>query len=204
MITQRDTHIWEPDPFGHYPEELWTSARLFAVEPFGAKGALVADFCCGWGRIPHNAAAAGYTAVGCDVVDRRREPQSHNDFRFVCGDFLNDDPPPICSAYSAVFNPPFSGDCIQDFVERALAIVRYKVAAFVPIRRLPAAYWLKRLPLETIYILTPRPSLPPASYIRAGNKPGGGGQDFGWLVFNVQATTATPKVKWLHRDKVQS
>ena len=73
----------------------------------------------------------------------------------------------------------------------------------MPLRRLPAAHWLERLPLETIYILTPRPSLPPASYIRAGNKPGGGGQDFAWLVFNVRATISTPRVKRLHRDGVQ-
>lgn len=202
MLKRRNSHIWEPDPHGHYPEELWTSVRLFDVELFGAPGALILDPCCGWGRIPHNAIAAGYTAAGCDLVDRRHEPQSHNGFKFVLGDFLKD-PSPIRSAWSAVFNPPFTGDCIQGFVARSLAIVRFKVAALVPLRRLPAAHWLERLPLETIYILTPRPSLPPASYIRAGNKPGGGGQDFAWLVFNVRATISTPRVKRLHRDGVQ-
>jgi hypothetical protein len=196
---RRNTHIFEADPHGHYPEPLWTSARLFEAESFGAPGSVVVDLCCGWGRIPHNAAAAGYTAIGCDIIDRRHEPLSHNGFKFVHGDFL-DGPAPVRSAWSAVFNPPFTGDYIQQFVERALAIVEFKVAALVPVRRLPAAHWLQGKPLETIWLLTPRPSLPPASYIRAGNEPGGGGQDFAWLVFNRRATIDVPRTKWLHRD----
>jgi hypothetical protein len=196
---QRDTHIWEADPYGHYPEPLWTSARLFEVESFGAKGALVLDPCSGWGRIPHNATVAGYVAIGSDIVDRRNEPLSYNGFKFVLADFLKD-PLPIRSACSAVFNPPFTGDYIQQFVERALGIVENKVAALVPIRRLPAAHWIEGKPLESIWLLTPRPSLPPASYIRAGNDPGGGSQDFAWIIFNKQTTPDVPRVKWLHRD----
>jgi hypothetical protein len=197
---QRNTHIWEADPHGHYPEPLWTSKRLFQVESFGTKGALILDPCAGWGRIPHAAMAAGYTAIGCDIVDRRHEPLSHNGFKFVLGDFFeNPLPMPIRSAGSAVFNPPFTGDYIQQFVERALAIVEFKVAALVPVRRLPAAHWLRGKPLETIWLLTPRPSLPPASYIRAGNEPGGGGQDFCWLVLR-RGFDGSPAVKWLQRD----
>jgi hypothetical protein len=197
---QRNTHIWEADPHGHYPEPLWTSARLFEVESFGGKGTLILDPCSGWGRIPYNAVAAGYSAIGMDIVDRQHEPLAHNGFEFIRGDFLKD-PLPIDSVWSAVFNPPFTGDCIQEFVERALAIVKYKVAALVPIRRLPAAHWIERKPLESIWILTPRPSLPPASYIRAGNEPGGGGQDFAWLIFNLQTLIDSPRTRWLHRDR---
>jgi hypothetical protein len=203
MMRERNTHIWEADEFGHYPEPLWCSARLFEVEDFGAPGARILDPCSGWGHIPHNAVAAGYTAIGNDIVDRRDEPWSLNSFNFVCSDFLKD-PSAAGPAWSAVFNPPFDGDHIKEFVERALAVVEYKVAALVPIRRLPAAHWVEALPLETIWILTPRPSLPPASYIRAGEKPGGGGQDFGWLIFNKKMTPgAATRVKWLHRDARQ-
>jgi hypothetical protein len=200
-MRQRLSHIFEPDPLGHYPEPPWVSARLFEVEDFGAKGALVYDPCAGWGRIPHAAARAGYTAIGSDIVDRRYDSNHcHNDFHFFVADFLKS-PPSIRSPWSAVFNPPYSESHIQNFVERALAIVHYKVAALVPLRRLPAAHWLQDQPLETIHMLTPRPSLPPASYIRAGNKPSGGGQDFAWLVFNVQATIhGAPRVKWLHEE----
>jgi hypothetical protein len=195
----RNTHVWDSDPHRHYPEPLWTSARLFETESFGAKGASILDPCSGWGRIPHNAIAAGYKAIGCDIVDRRHEPFAHNGFRFICGDFLKA-PIPFPTITSAIFNPPFHSDCIQRFIERALNIVEYKVAALVPIRRLPAAHWIEGKPLESIWILTPRPSLPPASYIRAGNEPHGGGQDFVWLIFNVQTTVDAPRTKWLHRD----
>lgn len=195
---QRATHIFDKDPLGHYPEPQWTAARLFEVESFGAESALVYDPCCGWGRIPHAAVAAGYTALGSDIVDRTRDAYACNGFQFFVHDFLNG-APTTCSPWSMVFNPPYSGDCIQGFVERALAIVRHKVAALVPLRRLPAAHWLEGKPLETIWLLTPRPSLPTGAYILAGNEPGGGAQDYAWLVFNVRATVNAPKVKWLHR-----
>jgi hypothetical protein len=61
-------------------------------------------------------------------------------------------------------------------------------------------HWIEGKFLESIWILTPRPSLPPASYIRAGKDPGGGGQDFAWLVFNKKTTIDAPCTKWLHRD----
>jgi hypothetical protein len=117
---QRRTHIWESDPHGHYPEPLWTSKRLFDVENFGARGALILDPCAGWGRIPHNAVAAGYNVIGVDIVDRRHERHFLNGFQFFCGDSLKN-PPLVRLAWSAVLNPPFSEDLIQRFTERALA-----------------------------------------------------------------------------------
>jgi hypothetical protein len=116
----------------------------------------------------------------------------------ILHDILKDLSPP-CSPESAVFNPLFTGDLIESFVERALALVRYKVAALVPLRRLPAAHGLQARPLETIWLLTPRPSLPTADYVRAGHKAGGGGQDFGWLCF-THGYSGEPRVRWLHRD----
>jgi hypothetical protein len=199
MPRNRATHIWEADALGHYPEPLWCSARLFEAERFGAKGALVLDPCSGWGRIAHNAIGAGYAGLAVDIADRRNETFCHNGFKFIRGDFLKD-PIPLPPITSAVFNPPFHNDFIQRFIERAFDIATYKVAALVPLRRLPAARWLERTPLETIWILTPRPSLPPADYIRAGNEPHGGGQDFAWLIFNKQTTADAPRMKWLHRD----
>jgi hypothetical protein len=71
----------------------------------------------------------------------------------------------------------------------------------VPVRRLPAARWLESLPLETIYLLTPRPSMPPGSWILAGNIPSGGLQDFCFLVFNKITTPIAPRIRWLHRER---
>jgi hypothetical protein len=141
---------------------------------------------------------AGYTAFGSDIIDRRGDSYSYTDFRFFIADFLKH--PSTVRPWSAVFNPPYTGDNIREFVERALQLVRYKVAALVPLRRLPAAHWFKNAPLESVYLLTPRPSCPTGAYILAGNQPGGGGQDFAWLVFNVQSTIHEPRMRWLHRD----
>lgn len=45
------------------------------------------------------------------------------------------------------------------------------VAAIVPVRRLPAiGKWLGTTPLYRLWMLTPRPSMPPGSYLAAGNK----------------------------------
>ena len=180
------------NPYGARPASLqWNRSATKA--PRSSITAVAGD------GFPYNATAAGYTAIGYDIVDRRHEPQSLNGFEFTVADFRGE--LPIGSASSAVFNPPYTGDCIRQAVERALSVVNYKVAALVPLRRLPAAHWLDGLPLETIWLLTPRPSLPPASYIRAGNEPGGGGQDFAWLILNKQrATGSPPRLRWLHRD----
>ena len=66
-------------------------------------------------------------------------------------------------------------------------------------RRLPAARWLSALPLYHIWLMTPRPSMPPGSFIEAGGKVGGGTQDFCWLVF-LQGYDGEPEVRWLRRE----
>ena len=67
------------------------------------------------------------------------------------------------------------------------------------VRRLNAAHWLQAMPLRHIYLLTPRPSMPPGKWIAAGNKPGGGTQDFCWLLFE-RDYEGEPQIRWLHRD----
>jgi hypothetical protein len=160
----------------------------------------VLDPACGWGRTLQAAKAAGYTPIGADIADRRRDPQAFDDFPFMACNFLID--VPVRWAWSVICNPPF--DHVEEFCERALAVATFKVAMLMLQRRLPAARWLRRLPLESVYLLTPRPSMPPASWIAAGNEPGGGTQDFAWLVFNKQsAIDREPRLRWLHRDRRQ-
>ena len=118
-------------------------ARLFDVEFFGAPVCIL-DPACGWGRILKAAQAAGYTVVGSDIVDRLdRRALEHVSFS-VC-DFLERSP--VRSVRSIACNPPFNH--IETFCERALEIATYKVAMIVPLRRLPAARWLERMPIET-------------------------------------------------------
>jgi hypothetical protein len=196
-VRPRHAHIFARDAYGHYVEPLWCSARLFEAESFGAPGARVYDPGCGWGTILKAAQGAGYTPIGSDIVDRRAEPQAFATFPFAVCDFLIDTP--VRSPWSVACNPPFTH--IEEFCERALDIAIYKVAMLVPWRRLPAAHWLQRLPLESVYQLNPRPSLPPASYIAEGKKPRDGSQDFAWLIFNKRAAIGRePRLRWLHRD----
>ena len=196
---RRDLHIFTKDPLGHYVEPSWCSQRLFEVESFGSRpGAHILDPGAGWGRIPRAAIAAGYTAIASDVVDRRGDRLSElAGIEFTVCDFLKHSP--ASWPESIVCNPPY--DHIQEFCERAVAIVAFKVAMLVPLRRLPAAHWLQRLPLQTIYLLTPRPSMPPGSWIAAGNNPTGGTADFCWLIFDTTAFPAgEPQMRWLYRD----
>jgi hypothetical protein len=192
-------HIWDREPQGHYVEPHWCSARLFEQEHFGPPGSLLFDPACGWGRILKSAAATGYTVFGADIVDRL-DREMLGRIPFATGDFLERRPVPAVSAI--VCNPPF--DHIDAFCERALEIATFKVAILVPLRRLPDAHWLARLPLETTWLLTPRPSVPPGTYITAGHKPGGGSQDFCWLVFRKRLFAWTPRLRWLHRDQETS
>ena len=96
-----------------------------------------------------------------------------------------------------VCNPPF--DIFEQFANKALEIARRKVAMIWLVRRLNAARWLEQTPLVRVLLLTPRPSMPPGHTITAGKKPGGGTQDFCWLIWD-HAHIGKPELGWLRRD----
>jgi hypothetical protein len=195
--TAKNVHVFEREPHGHYVEPQWCSTRLFEVESLGAPCARVLDPACGWGRILRAAKAVGYSPIGSDIVDRL-DRQGLERVPFHVCDFLHESP--VRSVWSIVCNPPF--DHVESFVRHALKIATFKVAMIFLLRRLPAARWLRHLPLESILLMTPRPSMPPGAWIADGNNPSGGSQDFCWLIFNKQAViTGTPRLRWLCRDK---
>jgi hypothetical protein len=177
-------HIFPRAADEFYVEPEWCSERLFQEEPF--EGAIY-DPCCGIGRIVVSALKAGYRAYGSDLVHRGWDstPQDFLQHR-DCHDNI------VC-------NPPF--DIAQGIAERALALARHKVAIILPTARLNAAHWLKGTPLQTIWLLTPRPSMPPGRVILGGGKPGGGKADFCWLVL-AKGHSGEPAMRWLHRDVV--
>lgn len=193
----KHAHTFARAPHDHYIEPQWLAARLFEAELFGAPRARLFDPACGWGRILRAAKDAGYTPIGSDIIDRL-DREGLDDVAFTACDFLKCSP--VRSAWSIVCNPPF--DHLEEFCKCSLDVALFKVAMLCPLRRLPAAHWLQQqLPLETIYLLTPRPSMPPGPWIADGNNPGGGSQDFCWLVFNKHyATGGSPRLRWLHRD----
>jgi hypothetical protein len=96
-----------------------------------------------------------------------------------------------------VCNPPFN--VAREFAEHALGLARGKVAMIFPTARLNAARWLYETPLQRVWLLTPRPSMPPGETILRGEKPGGGKVDFCWLVWN-RGHIGVPSIDWLHRD----
>lgn len=183
---QVKAHKFERQAQEHYVEPFWCSERLFAVEQF--EGA-VWDPCCGFGRIPLSAVKAGHTAVGTDIRDR-----GYVDFAGKL-DFLDGG-----NAYAPniVCNPPFN--IAGRFAKHAVTMAGVqKVAMIFPTARLNAAHWLKETPLARIWLMTPRPSMPPGHTIAAGEKPGGGKVDFCWLVW-TRGRIGPADVHWLHRD----
>jgi hypothetical protein len=179
-----NSHIWEREQHEHYVEPEWCSKRLFEVEKFDG---FIHDPCCGFGRIPDAAKAAGYGWSCADIVHRGYRHQV-NVWNFIGQDGFYD---------NIVCNPPF--DQFQEFATQALRVARNKVAMIWLVRTLPAARWLRQTPLARILFLTPRPSMPPGHTITAGEKPGGGKQDFCWLIWDKEYE-GPPMIGWLHRD----
>jgi len=181
----RQSHIFAREELEHYVEEKWCSARLFDVELFEGQ---IVDPACGWGTIVINAHEKGYEdAVGFDIVDRG--------FGTGAQDFLK------CTETfnNIVTNPPFN--LIEQFTIHAVQHSLRKTAVICPVSRLPAAHWLKGLHLARVWLMTPRPSMPPGHYIAAGGKVGGGRVDYAWLVFE-RGYVRAPHLNWLHRDEV--
>ena len=129
--------------------------------------------------------AAGLSNFASDIADHSCGPRQ---------DFLIASAP--AEAIDVVTNPPFG--LARDFVERALTLGAVKTAIIFPTARLNAARWLKPLPLAKIYLLTPRPSMPPGKVIARGEKPDGGKTDFCWLM--LRTDSGPPELLWLHRD----
>lgn len=186
-LKKLDAHIWEREANDHYVEPEWVSRRLFDDEPF--EGA-VWDPACGFGRICESARLAGHPIVYSDICDRGYDP--HN-LKVIC-DFLETWGK---RAQNIVTNPPF--DIADKFALHALKLALHKVAIVFPTARLNAAHWIRGTPLRRVWMLTPRPSMPPGHVIARGEKPGGGKMDYCWLVWE-QGYTGEPEMGWLRRD----
>ena len=186
----RHSHIWDRDHDDFYTEPPWVAGRLFETEEFDRHRPLL-DPCCGLGRIPQAAKTAGYCHVeAADIADRGyAETRIQN--------FLERRTP----AASIVANPPF--DQVEAFALHAFNLRAEKIALVVPVARLNAAHhWLRELPLCRIWLLTPRPSMPPGHTILRGEKPRSGKNDFCSLVFE-RGHVGAAQIGWMHRDGFQ-
>jgi hypothetical protein len=101
---------------------------------------------------------------------------------------------------NVVCNPPYGPKgFVRKFVGHALSLTRMKVAVILPIAMMNAAHRMREMPLRRMWLLTPRPSMPPGHYITDGKKPGGGRPDYCWLVFD-RRSAGHPELGWLFRD----
>jgi hypothetical protein len=181
----RQTHIFARDTNDRYVEPQWCSRRLFDVESFSG---LIHDPACGTGQIVASARAAGLRATGADIAPCIEEIEAV-DFFQARRRFPN-----------IVSNPPYGP--LREFALHALSLALRKVALLVPIARLNAAgCWLAVTSLRRVWLLSPRPSIPPHSLILSGRVPSGGRIDFCWLVWE-QRYRGAPELGWLWRDGV--
>lgn len=178
------THIFDKEDGLHYVEPEWCSIRLFEAERF--PGPILDPF-AGWGRVVKAARAAGYATIAADIACRGFPLDRTQDFLTV--DRL-DPEVSICG------NPPFRDHILQ----HVIALNPVKAALLWPLARLVAACdWLGCAPLARVLMLTPRPPMPPASYIAAGKKPEGARVEHCWLIFEC-GYRGPVHLGWLHRD----
>lgn len=171
-LKKRKGHIWARDPDDWYVENEWCSKRLFDVEKFEGR---VWDPACGLGRVAVAARAAGVDAIASDLRVRGFKGAKTIDF-FRCQS--------SAMQPNIVSNPPFK--FADAWVAHALNLSRRKLALLLPtawVQSNNRSIWLERTPLRTVYLLSPRPSMPPGTALLAGLKPGQGMTDFCWAVW---------------------
>lgn len=194
MVRDLKAKIWDRDDLDYYVEPEWTSARLFCVEPFF--GRQILDPACGSGRIVRAARAAGLKATGSDIV--KRTAQCRRTINYLDSkhdDWLRN------VADNIVCNPPFS--LAREFVDRSLDLGMRRMAMLLPVRWLLGdrrSRWLENTPLIRVWLLTPRPSMPPGKLIEDGVEPTGGRVDFAWYVWDREIAGVPPQIGWLRKN----
>jgi hypothetical protein len=194
---ERKSHIFARDELDFYVEPISATRQLLAVETFDG---FVHDPSCGSGNIikafqeiDHHL----HPTTGSDITNRvGKEWWFHGEI-----DFLSDD----CKRplTNIAMNPPYyRAKGTEAFIRKALTLASRKVAAFVDIRFLTGAGRANGLfaeyPPARIWIVTPRVSCPPGSYLEAGNKAQGGTQDFCWMIWDISSSICSEtKFGWL-------
>lgn len=188
-----------PRPARHpqdwYVEQSWTSRALMEMVAFD-RDYLVWDPCCGLGTIPGAFAAAGFDAIGTDLVDRWM-PTAPAHLFMGAHDFLGEQAHMLESwaLLSIVFNPPYSydEDIAERCVRRALSLASGKVCALLPIRWRASEKrfaFFQRFPCFEILEFCDRPSMPPGTALHdrdGAGKPTAwkrGMTDYAWYVWD--------------------
>jgi len=172
-----------------YIEPAWSVELLLDAEPFVG---VVWDPACGSGTIVKTCSARGIDAVGSDIVDRGFG--GVQDFLDPAAEFVN--------VHNIVSNPPYRD--AADFIARALAVARRKVAMLVqskfPYSQRRHALFTEHPP-STLYFLSTRPSMPPGDKLLAGTlKAEGGKLDYLWMVWDRAKPHGPTECRWLKRE----
>jgi hypothetical protein len=189
-ISKWGSQVWDRHEDDWYVEPEWCSRRLFEEESFRGE---IWDPACGLGRIVRSALDIGLPVRASDIVFRQSTDDAVDQVKHQADFFCCDKP-----TRNIVANPPFG--IVPPFAEHALNLAASKVALVFPTARLNAAHhWLDGMPLCRIWLMTPRPSMPPGHVLAAGGKVGGGKTDYCWLVFE-HGWAGPPETAWLRRD----
>lgn len=194
QLKARKSAVWKREPHDWYQEPSWCSARLFQVEPF--RGGIL-DPAAGAGTIVKAALSAGHRAEGSDLVIRNPALVTERDWLEACSERFE----------NIVSNPPFKlcddkRARTYPFVQRCLERAERKVALLLPlawITGMERSRWFQQSPLRRIWVLSPRPSMPPGHILAAGKKPGNGKTDFAWYIWQIDYD-GQPEIAWLRRD----
>lgn len=192
-------HIWTRADDEWYPEPEECTRALFDCERFVGN---IWDPACGGGNIIRASSACGYEGrcVGSDIKKR----DGCADWFVGEHDFLTWADPSL--AENLIFNPPFGrGVLAEAFIRKALDVAVGKVAVFVDQRflagsRRASGLWTDHPP-DRIWMITPRPSCPPGSYLEAGGKAAGGTADYVWLVWSLDHPFFGTTFHWLNTSK---
>lgn len=179
--SHRGTSNFERAANDWYVEPPWIVERLLAAEPF--EPSFIWDPACGGGNIPKVFKAAGFSAVGSDLIDRG---YGHTGL-----DFLTTAAPcpPVI-----VTNPPFK--LAEDFVRHAfhLGVVKTVILqrlAWLEGQRRQVFFDCHRL--ARVWVSRARVSMPPGG---AGIKAQGGAVPFAWFVFDPRHS-GLPVLGWV-------
>lgn len=189
---KKNAHLWQRHPDDWYVESSWVTAGMLEKVQFTG---LIVDPCCGMGNTLDAAKAAGYDTHAMDIVMRGKVSERH---LFQKQDFFADDRP----LPNVISNPPYKYD--EAFVQRAIDRSQRITAVLLSVRWANAgarSRWLESLPLRYVLAVSPRPSMPPGPVIEAGDKPGGGIQDYSWYIF-FRGYTGKPEFGWARRPKI--
>lgn len=178
--TAKAAHVWERDPHDWYIEPTRVTVQLLAREAFEG---WIHDPFCGGGNIVQTLADAGHVATGSDLIRRTSAPWFIGE-----ADFFNG-PYGAFGAPNVVSNPPFyRAKGTEDATRRILELTPGKVAVFVEARFLQGSGRARGLwrdtPPSRVWIITPRASCPPGSFLASGGKAGNGSADWLWLVWD--------------------